>query len=613
MFDEIAKKPNDEHQNDVAFNYEQLFDGGETSKRETSDTVPTAIETESNSVIQNYSLLEDSSLLKVSPNALIDFVVAGKSGNRRKSARKNDAEFEASIRDRGIIQPVVARPCPTDPTKLELLGGYGRREKAIKLNLPEIPVLVRVVSDEEAFLIHLDENSKRSDVTLTDELSQVKEFASIFSGDRKSIAQRLGWTVKKVDERLALGNCTDKVIEQLDLNKIKPAHALILANFPETTQDNTVDKCILEAWTVEKLKERAGFVQSDLGKAKFDTVDCQMCKHNTGDQSDMFGTSGNSNKCSNFQCFKQKTLDHVKPKAIERFGNIIMLSESSDNIVNTVNESTVGLEQFKDGCTGCSKNVAIISDKIDTLGMVKASQCVDKMCFDKCIKANAPKSDETIAAKADPNLTSNKTAKGTKTQKERKVVSSKLSQTVVDHHNSVLREAAAEHLQNDVALQKAIQVASMIKHFGYDQNTFDSHFNMSVHYDSAKLIADLCQREVSELEIMLTVLSQHSMAASKANGNEMEKVMITRLAQEQSGIEVATNKWNATDANLKIYTKQILDKISTDSGFDSYLNDTDVKFSKLSSGSKGDYIASMVNGGFDWSNVAPKIYLDQLK
>lgn len=583
----------------------------------------------------NFSHLTDGMQITVNPSLLTDLEIAGKRGNRRRSNRKGQAEFTASIKSEGVIQPVLARPHPTLIDKLELIAGYGRRDTCIDVGIDAIPVLVRLVDDEQALVMHSAENSQRENFSLTDEVDLAKEYATQFNGDRQLISSRLGWTIKKVNERLALGNCTDEVISALDENKIKPAHALLLANFDETIQNNTVKKCIAEAWSVDTLKERAGKVQKPLSDARFDTADCNGCVHNTGEQVELFDVGGNENKCSNFKCFKEKTLNNIKPKAIEKFGHIILLSEVSENITNPVNADVVGKKQFEDGCIPCEKKVAVVSDAASTLGGIKPDQCIDRVCFSQCTKAvideqnaleakakatkkavEASKEAPTDTATPENKETATPDNKETVNVSDKKTVNTKPSTLSVEFNRKLIRQNAFDHLHSNVTLQKAVQVASLISNCGFkgfDKTVFPEFTELS--HNQETIIKSLLDVSVVELDQMLHIVTMFTLEKSTTERVNYTRLLSTTLNDRNEGKDIAINGWTPTKESLEIYTKQTLQIIGEQSGFAQYIIEQTGKnngFIQLVNGDKPKLIGSMIKSDFDWSNYAPQYYLDQL-
>lgn len=99
-----------------------------------------------------------------------------------------------SIREQGVLQPIIVRPIPEDEEghQYEVVAGERRYRAAKKLGLKEIPAVVRELSDEEAYLVALDENTARarmSDMELL--IAAVRVLSYVWKLDEKTVQSRL--------------------------------------------------------------------------------------------------------------------------------------------------------------------------------------------------------------------------------------------------------------------------------------------------------------------------------------------------------------------------------------------------------------------------------------
>ncbi|WP_223858525.1 ParB/RepB/Spo0J family partition protein [Salinimonas profundi] len=332
----------------------------------------------------DFAALPDKTLEKVHPSLLLDFSMGNKRSSRPEKSR---SEMRESIRSHGVLQNLITRPHPTEKGYLELLGGYGRRDLALELELSEVPVLVKQVDDREAYIIHLQENTIRSDLSIVDEGRAAQEFNSLYGGDRQSVSDALNWPLKKVNERLELMKCTDKVLDALSREKITVGHAMAIAPFSHQGQDKLIDVVLAQGWSAKELKLQIGAKQTPLSIAKFDKGECNSCPHNTFHQMGLLDDVSTEAKCAKITCFREKTaewLAGIRKQAEERFGKVLYLSESAQKDRSTVNADVVGEQQYKDGCTPCEKRIVVMSDVTGKEGELTENQCIDKVCFAKC-------------------------------------------------------------------------------------------------------------------------------------------------------------------------------------------------------------------------------------
>ncbi|MBP0616450.1 ParB/RepB/Spo0J family partition protein [Jiella mangrovi] len=90
--------------------------------------------------------------------------------NPRRSFREDElAELSASIRQHGVVQPLLVRPLPSDATRFELVAGERRLRAALLAGLAEVPVVLREINDRQSLEIAIIENVQRSDLNAIEE------------------------------------------------------------------------------------------------------------------------------------------------------------------------------------------------------------------------------------------------------------------------------------------------------------------------------------------------------------------------------------------------------------------------------------------------------------
>lgn len=166
-------------------------------------------------------------------------------------------------------------------------------------------------------------------------------------------------------------------------------HGLVLSIFDEEMQAKTLAAILKDpqTYTVSYLKKRAGQRQLDLGKAKFDTSDCDACSFNTfrqlafniceeEDESDA--------KCSKSSCYTKKTNAWLKDIRMveleERFGNVILWETKPESDRRTIDAKQVGVNQYKTGCMNCEKRCTVVDDHPFKWGDYETDQCIDTDC-----------------------------------------------------------------------------------------------------------------------------------------------------------------------------------------------------------------------------------------
>lgn len=150
-------------------------------------------------------------------------------------------ELAASIREKGLIEPIVVRSLSpvgggNDGSGFEVVAG-SRRYRAAKLaGLAEVPCIVRELSDEQALEIQVIENVQRVDVTPLEEAEGFQRLMDVGTYDVKALAVKLGKSIEYVYARLKLQKLSERAKESLAGGKISAAHGVLLAALDEVEQ-----------------------------------------------------------------------------------------------------------------------------------------------------------------------------------------------------------------------------------------------------------------------------------------------------------------------------------------------------------------------------------------
>ena len=569
----------------------------------------------------NFSQLEDGAAINVSPSVLVDF----KFGNKRRNRPSKDYDqIKASIEAQGILQNLVTRPHPEDDTKLELLAGYGRKDIAIDLALVEVPVKVLMVDDREAYLIHMAENSHRTDLSTVDLAMAAQEYNTMFAGDREAVAKEINKPLKQVNELLELMKCSEKVLKAVEdgNNKFSFAHALALAPFSHKAQEKLLDIVLTQGWTVKELKLQLGSKQTPIKSAKFDTAECNACPHNTYHQMGLLDDVSTEAKCSKISCFREKTQEWVnglKATAEERFGKVLFLSESAQKDRNTVTVEQVGEEQFTNGCSSCEKRVVIMSDAAGSEGEISESQCIDKICFGKCSATIGKATEEAMSdptvvaiAKKDPEKAKKLAkSKAVKTSKGQEVGS--MSNVAEDAHKELLRQAAAGFFANDKMLSGAMMLAATAQATGFKGN---AKHKLKSGFDDLILDAYLNMDMPTMQGLMLEAISHGLKNSERMNHSSSVSLLLNLLKAKgaETAKRVAVDAWKPTEQTLKHYTTPQLIQLAKDAKLDEAMNAKEKgSFAKLTKGKKADLAQGIIEADHDYSEFAPSWYLAHVK
>ena len=237
---------------------------------------------------------------------------------RRFFSPDKHAELVASLRLRGMLQPILLRP-GAEPQSFAIVAGERRYRAALEVFGPEgeVPVIVRDMTDREALEAAIDENDVREDASETEQADAAVRVLAACQDDRADAAKRLGWSIAKLDRRLALAGLSDAVKSSLDQRQIKVGHAELLAAVPADKQDTALGTILSAGLDVGKTRELLQRVTQNLATAAFDKTECASCGYNSARQCALFETHVDDGHCTNGACFalKLETAERARQEA----------------------------------------------------------------------------------------------------------------------------------------------------------------------------------------------------------------------------------------------------------------------------------------------------------
>lgn len=162
------------------------------------------------------------------PHALpIEDIFPGKNQPRRTFSPDEIESLSCSIRERGVLQPIVVRPYPHEKGKFEVVAGERRWRAAKQAGITEIPVVVKTLTDGEALEIGLLENIQRQDLNPIDEGEAYRRLAEEFNHTQESLSRILGKSRSHIANTLRLLTLPQKVREYLISGQLTSGHARV--------------------------------------------------------------------------------------------------------------------------------------------------------------------------------------------------------------------------------------------------------------------------------------------------------------------------------------------------------------------------------------------------
>jgi len=158
----------------------------------------------------------------------ISDLVSNKFQPRKIFDEESLQDLTNSIKERGVIQPIIVRKSSDDSSKYEIIAGERRWLSAQKAGLHEVPVVIADVDDLKSLEFAIVENVQRNDLNAIEEARGYQRLINEFSYDQEKVAQFIGKSRSHITNFLRLLNLPEAVLKLIETQKITAGHAKIL-------------------------------------------------------------------------------------------------------------------------------------------------------------------------------------------------------------------------------------------------------------------------------------------------------------------------------------------------------------------------------------------------
>jgi ParB family chromosome partitioning protein len=158
----------------------------------------------------------------------ISDLVSNKFQPRKIFDEENLQDLTNSIKQRGIIQPIIVRKSGDNNSKYEIIAGERRWLAAQKAGLHEVPVVITDVDDLKSLEFAIIENVQRNDLNAIEEARGYQRLIEEFSYDQEKVAEFIGKSRSHIANFLRLLALPEAVLKLIESKKITPGHAKIL-------------------------------------------------------------------------------------------------------------------------------------------------------------------------------------------------------------------------------------------------------------------------------------------------------------------------------------------------------------------------------------------------
>ena len=160
-----------------------------------------------------------------------------------------------SVRQFGLLQPILVRPIAGQPDSYEIIAGERRWRAAQKAQLHEVPVVVRTLDDLDTLQLALVENLQRTDLTAIDEAQGYRRLISDFHQTQEDVARTMGKSRPHVANTLRLLDLPEPVRDMIGRDEISAGHGRALLSFPDP--EAMARRVVAEKLTVRDLERLA--------------------------------------------------------------------------------------------------------------------------------------------------------------------------------------------------------------------------------------------------------------------------------------------------------------------------------------------------------------------
>ena len=155
-------------------------------------------------------------------------IIPNKYQPRKNFDEDNLEDLSNSIKERGVIQPIIVRRSNNDDEKYEIIAGERRWLAARKAGLHDIPVVVTDADDLKSLEFAIVENVQRHDLNPLEEALGYKRLIDEFSYDQEKVSKFIGKSRSYITNTLRLLNLPSEVLKFIEEKKISAGHAKIL-------------------------------------------------------------------------------------------------------------------------------------------------------------------------------------------------------------------------------------------------------------------------------------------------------------------------------------------------------------------------------------------------
>ena len=180
------------------------------------------------------SLIGDSGSKSKQSNLKIDDIISNPYQPRKIFDDEQLNDLTNSIKERGIIQPIVVRPSKSQDEKFEIIAGERRWLAAKRANLDSVPVVILNVDDEKSLEFAIVENVQRQDLNPIEEAKGYQKLIDEFNYNQEKLSKFIGKSRSYIANSLRLLSLSPDVIDHMEKGNLTAGHARALIGVPNS-------------------------------------------------------------------------------------------------------------------------------------------------------------------------------------------------------------------------------------------------------------------------------------------------------------------------------------------------------------------------------------------
>ena len=174
------------------------------------------------------SLIGETKVEVQNNQLLVSDLIPNKYQPRKNFDETNLEDLTNSIKERGIIQPIIVRKSDNENSKFEIIAGERRWLAAQQAGIHTVPVVITNVDDLKSLEFAIVENVQRHDLNPLEEAQGYKRLIDEFSYDQEKVSKFIGKSRSYITNSLRILTLPDEVIKLIESNKLSTGHAKIL-------------------------------------------------------------------------------------------------------------------------------------------------------------------------------------------------------------------------------------------------------------------------------------------------------------------------------------------------------------------------------------------------